>query len=334
MAQPAVKKAKLGLPKVSVLGGEYSLTYIAAQKIFEGKGKEVEIVPCKTPDPIDVIEAITNDSDFKFAVLPLESSTKGPIKGVLEGLLQSACTNPNIQIVAEVADSDDLCLCGPDGITVDEVKTVVGHQTLLEACREYLRNAVRGATLQYAPDSVTGVEWVKSGRHINAVSVANKKAAINFGMNILKEKISDDKNAETRYIVLSSHEEGKLFSQYSVYPRKVSTAVALKNIPGSLFKLLSCMALREIPVLRLESRPASLAWKVKLGTEARTELDQHWSQIFFLEFKASEDEEINEQIIRSMKEFCLWIKVFGKYPTSLRKNITIRENWAESVRAI
>lgn len=335
------KKRKLAGVKVACLGGEFSLTHNSAAQFFaDGGHSNVTIGPFGADTNAVIASVIASGADY--GVVPLESSTGGIIPGVYEGLLSQLSNG--LAIVAEFAAFDELCLAAAAGVDKKNASSVLCHPQLLAACAGFLssidasRAEAGGPKLERvaAPDSSTACQSVATGdaRYNNATAIASKKAAERAGLTVLQEQVSDDKNAETRYIVFSKSGADPLGLRGRASDGKKSLiAVALKNVSGSFFKVASCFALRNVDLLKIDSRPASAAWQAGLptGGAAASELSQHWSQVFFLEFRADASDAVNEAVFNNLAEHCLWVKKFGTYSSALETVTTDRVSWSDVV---
>lgn len=114
--------------------------------------------------------------------------------------------------------------------------------------------------------------------------------------------------------------------------RKSSIALALRNIPGAIFKMSSCFAFREIDITKIESRPATVAMQLNFASpEDRPFTQRHWDLIFYIDFVPSDQQEVNEALFRNMQEYCLWYRVLGSYRSGLN-NVAIQPSeWTTMV---
>lgn len=131
--------------------------------------------------------------------------------------------------------------------------------------------------------------------------------------------------------------------------RKASIALALRNIPGALFKMSSCFALRDIDIHKIESRPATTAMKLSLSkntsslltTSSRasnsTHLDssnrpfssKHWDLIFYVDYEPSSSVDTNKALLENLREYSLWIRELGSYNSGLSSDISVKlPNWS------
>ena len=142
-------------------------------------------------------------------------------------------------------------------------------------------------------DTAGSVKMIKEKGLKDAAAIAGKQAANDYGMQILKEEIEDIPENFTRFHVIS------LSESKSAAVNKTSVVFAMKNIPGALFKGLSVFALRDIDLLKIESRPLR---------------GKPWAYIFYLDFAGHMDEEKCKNAIRHLQEITSFLKVLGSYP--------------------
>lgn len=215
-------------------------------------------------------------------------------------------------------------------------------------------------------------------------AIGSKEAALFYGLKILKQGVGNDQNAETRYVVLARCVEGTSvadsnvfvftpkiqaidplkLSTRSMYPgsdlsipkdsdvgysdsssRKASIALSLRNIPGSIFKMASCFALRDIDIVKIESRPAAAsvnALKIASGSrdDSRVELStrafsqKHWDLVFYVDFEPSSKDAVNRALLENLKEYSVWIRELGYYYSSLQRIDVKPTNWNEMLDLI
>jgi prephenate dehydratase len=81
---------------------------------------------------------------------------------------------------------------------------------------------------------------------------------------------------------------------------KASIAFSLKNTPGALFKALSVFALRDLNLVKIESRPVR---------------GKPWEYVFYVDI-GGEDAGARERGLRHLEEVAEWVKVLGVYPAA------------------
>jgi prephenate dehydratase len=129
---------------------------------------------------------------------------------------------------------------------------------------------------------------------------------------------------------------------------KCSIALALRNIPGAIFKMSSCFAFRNLDIIKIESRPATISIGLsfpplntpntnssmsgstsnnnsprKLGNDERPFTQKHWDLIFYIDYEPSENKEVNDAMMSNLSEYCMWIRILGNYQSGLHSLDTL-----------
>ena len=114
---------------------------------------------------------------------------------------------------------------------------------------------------------------------------------------------------------------------------KCSLAMALRNIPGSIFKMSSCFAFRNLDIVKIESRPATISYNLNFSSNnaivsnvpvesppaasTRPFTQKHWDLIFYIDYEPSESKDVNDALMNNLKEYCMWIVNLGSYQNGL-----------------
>lgn len=351
-----------------------SFTYQAAYSFFKSRFNEILLQPdCVLKGIFDSLSS----GQSTYAVVPLESSSQGTIHSVYDRLV--ACDG-QIVIVGELGQIESYCLCLPANNSTNQddhdqekkvddidIEEIICHPHILECCSDYLDDLDRRRLANHRPPVVrtaandsAGACAIVSGRQevINTnghqktkvvAAIASAEAASLHGLSVLIHGVGNDKNAETRYVILARQEKGVTVDPFAVathgsyrddaqrglpssHPRKASVALALRNISGAIFKMSSCFAFRNLDIIKIESRPASVAMQLAtLSTEARAFSQRHWDLIFYLDYEPSADEQVNEAMFKNLQEYCLWIRQLGTYRAGLQPVDNQPSDWSALV---
>jgi prephenate dehydratase len=112
-------------------------------------------------------------------------------------------------------------------------------------------------------------------------------------MTVLREGMEDSSENFTRFLVLARETvvpEG---------PAKTSIVFATNNVPGALFKCLAVFALRDIDLMKIESRPLK---------------DKRWDYLFYIDFAGSMHEARCRNALNHLQELTTLFRVLGSYP--------------------
>ncbi len=268
--------------RIAFQGARYAFSEMASKQFF---GEDIECVPCKAFE--DVFQTV-EDGKAAFGVVPMENSLTGSIHRNFDLLLEH-----DLKIVGEVFLRVEQHLIANPGTKISDINTIYSHPQALEQCRLFL-TSLDSVEPVASYDTAGSVAMIRDKKMLNAAAIASKLAADTYGMQILKEEIEDIPENFTRFYVLSK--EPQKFNTAD----KTSVVFSMKNIPGALFKALSVFSLRDIDLVKIESRPLR---------------GKPWAYIFYLDFAGDMVEERCQNAIRHLEEITNLLKVLGSYPS-------------------
>ncbi|CAI5720685.1 unnamed protein product [Peronospora destructor] len=275
-----------------------------------------------------VVEAIERGT-ITFGVLPVENSISGTFHGILDRLVAS-----HLKIVGEVACVQELCLCALPGVAWSEIEQLSSHPAVLDHCESFIcameRKSGKIIKRNAAWDSAGACQDVKEAENCHIAAIASEQAAHAHGLVVLERGVGDELNSETRYMILGRMDASPLPLGAGSSPTttKSSIVVAVPNEPQALFKIVSAFALRNVMIVKIESRPAATAGS--LFTAQTT----HWDYIFYIDYITSQDLTQEARLRGNLEEFALWVKDLGTYSSSCGKTSVEPPRWKSILNAI
>ena len=267
-------------PVVAFQGTHYAFSEIAARKYF---GEEIETLPCRQFQ--DVFKTVENGKS-NFGIIPVENSTTGSVYQTLDLIV-----NSRVVVVGEISLRVSLHFITNPGVQLKDIRVVHSHPQALEQCRLFLSSIPEIETIA-SYDTAGSVKDIRDRRLLNAAAIASREAAVDYGMQIVREEIEDNPDNYTRFHIIA------LTAGDQKDANKTSIVFSMKNIPGALFKSLSVFALRDIDLLKIESRPIR---------------GKRWKYLFYLDFAGNMQEERCVNAIRHLEEITSLLKVLGSY---------------------
>ena len=179
----------------------------------------------------------------RFCLVPIENTLAGSVYENYDLLLHK-----NLHIVAEVNLRVVHNLIAFPGTTLKSVRQVFSHPVALAQCSRFFASR---SGIEKTPfyDTAGSVKMLAERRIAGGAAIASRSAAEVYGARILKRHLEDHHENFTRFLLLSKN---------ASVPRnadKVSIVFSTRNVPGALFKCLSVFALRDINLVKMESRP-------------------------------------------------------------------------------
>jgi prephenate dehydratase len=260
--------------------------------------------------------------EVELALLPFENSSSGVLNDVFDLILAGS-----LILVGETTNIEEHCLCALPGTDLKSVRNVISHPHILNQCSNFVRQMASDCPEEIAStlfrDSASSCKKIHAESLKGTAAIASAAAAQLHNLEVLKQGIGDDKNNETRYLILSKADPEKslkLLTEdflHSSKRLKCSIAVSLKNETNALMKMVTCFALRELNIMKLESRPASSVFgNQSPGGEAV----RHWDLLFFIEFEPAYTQTINKSLMENLEEFCVWIRELGTYEQTVKQS--------------
>ncbi len=186
-------------PRVAFQGERGAFSEDAAVKLL---GADIELVP--RPTFVELFQSV-DQGLADFALAPVENSLVGTIEPCLNLLYKSS-----LLITAEVTIPIAQHLIGCPGASFGEIDEVASHPVALAQCKRFFAEHPHLKRVE-AEDTAGSVAQVMKDQNPRNAAIAGKRAAELYGGSIIRENIQDDKNNQTRFLLLSkSNDAGNL----------------------------------------------------------------------------------------------------------------------------
>jgi len=281
-----IMSACLALEKplqVGYLGPEGTYTQAAAVKHF---GHAAVCVPQGT---IDRVFAEVVSGACHYGVVPVENSTEGMVSHTLDSFIDTP-----LHIVGEVEIPIHHHLLALAGADIDGISKIIAHQQALAQCRNWLNHNWPLVELQAV--SSNGEAAKRAAKEPGVAAIAGDVAADFYGLEKLAERIEDNSDNTTRFLVIGREEVPPSGSD------KTSLVVSSRNKPGALLGLLAPFQREGISLTRIDTRPSKT---------------EKWAYVFFIEFEGHAHDTKVRAILSELEEQSILIKVLGSYPRAV-----------------
>lgn len=252
----------------------------------------------------------------------IDELTLGTISGAYDHLLKFS---GQVKPIAETVEMEKFCLSMSASSSDEIFHRVLSHPTILEDSSDYLDALDQKRITQGLPliERIPATDSAAACKMIGTTSdavVCCREASDLYNLKIVASSVGNDQNSETRYLILAKFSDGyvdPLRIGLSPTPQrlenvKATIALSLKNISSAMFRMTSCFALRDINVYKVETRPSSTAIGLD-GISSSCTRFQHWDLIFYVDYQPSEQESVNQALLRNLEEFSMWVKPLGVY---------------------
>lgn len=266
---------------VAFQGEKGAYSEMAARMFFN---RSLEAIPCQD---FETVFKMAQKKNGPSAIVPIENSLAGSIHENYDLLVSRP-----VPIVGEIKLRVSHALMALPGTTPGMVRRIYSHPQAIAQCRQYLKKWKRAEVVP-AYDTAGAVKMIRTGKMKDAAAIASLQAAYDYRMTVLARSIESNKANYTRFLVLG-RQKARRSAKW-----KTSIVFALKNLPGALFKSLGVFAMRDLDLLKIESRPIH---------------GKPWAYLFYLDFAGNQSRELEKNALNHLKEITLFLKVLGSYP--------------------
>jgi len=267
--------------RVAFQGERGAFSEMAAVRFF---GNSIDLLTCRSFE--QVCQMVSNH-EADYGILPVENSQTGSINKVHDLLLDES-----LFAVGEVILKVEHCLIAKEGTDFKDIKKIYSHPQALAQCEGYFSGNLPSCQIIPVYDTAGSVKMIKESDDEKTAAIASQYAADLYHMKILKSGIQDNQSNHTRFFIVSPN-----LSKES-RNNKTSIIFAVISVPGAIYKCLKELAIRDINLSRLESRPS------------KREL---WEYVFYLDFEKGLEEKEAKEAIESMKKNTTFLKIIGTY---------------------
>ncbi|MGO1192035.1 chorismate mutase, partial [Vibrio casei] len=236
------QQSRKPLARVAFLGAKGSYSHLASREYFSRKNTELIELNCgQFKEVVSTVESGHAD----FGVLPIENTSSGSINEVYD-LLQ----HTTLYIVGELTLPIDHCLLAPQDMRLEDIKTLYSHPQPHQQCSEFLSH-LNSVTLESCASTADAMQKVKDFKRTDVAAIGNASSGKLYGLQIIKENISNQTENHTRFIVVAR----KPVEVSTQIPAKTTLIMSTSQEAGSLVQTLLVLQHYGINMTKLESRP-------------------------------------------------------------------------------
>ncbi|BAH05757.1 prephenate dehydratase [Clostridium kluyveri] len=265
------------------VGFQGVLASFSYEALIDYFGHEVEAVNFETFK--DVFQGL-KDGKINYGVLPIENSSTG---GILE--VYDLLRDYGFYIVGEKCIKVNHNLLGVKGASLNDVKEVYSHSQAFMQSSKFLDKYENWRLIPYF-NTARSAKYINEENDKSRASIASKKAAELYGLEILSENINYNTNNYTRFIIISRNEECNKDND------KISILITLPHEPGSLYKVLKYFKKNNLNMTKIESRPM---------------VDRSWEYFFYIDFYGNVLEKNAKEALKGIENESVYFKLLGKY---------------------
>lgn len=256
--------------------------------------------PKAVPQPrqrFDEVYAALQAGTVDAAVVPVENTLHGSVYANYDLILKHdfvITAETNVRIVHN--------LIAPPGLKFAQLRKVFSHEVAINQCLDFFASHP-SIQREIFYDTAGSVKMVMEQRPPGGAAIASELAARIYKGRILKRGIEDDRENYTRFFLLE-HPGAKprvprpALRNAGKKPWKTSLVFTTRNIPGALFRALSALALRDLNLIKIESRPLR---------------GKPWEYLFYLDLIGRQTDPVVQKALGHLAEVADFLRVLGTY---------------------
>ncbi|MGD0452119.1 MAG: prephenate dehydratase [Solirubrobacteraceae bacterium] len=284
-------------PRVGYLGpaGTFSEEALLASAATDA------VEPLALASIYDTVMALRR-GEVRWAIVPIENSLEGSINVTLDLLAGEAS---DVKIVGEALLRVRHALIAATELPLQEIDTVITHPQVPGQCTRFLRGELANVRVLPASSTAEAVRAVVAGAQHGQAAIGTELAARIYGGMVIRARIADRDDNETRFVWLATGAGGSDFDRPPLRPHaagewKTSLVFwgAGAERPGWLVRCLDEFARRDINLTKIESRPR----RERLG-----------SYMFFADVGGRAEDPPVAEAIADMRTLCQEVLVLGSY---------------------
>ncbi len=271
--------------RLAYLGPPGTFTEEAA--LHYAEREEAELIPFSSmPALVSAVETGLADQ----AILPIENSLEGTVSTTVDLLIHET----DLKICAELILPVRHFLLAHPGTRLDEIRVVLSHPQALAQCRRFLERCLPQAEQVAALSTAAAVAEVMRSEDRARAAIGTLRAAELYGAAVLARDIQDQKSNATRFVVLAQED-----AEPTGVDRTSLCFTVKRNVPGALVEVLNELAVAQIQMTKVESRPM----KSVLG-----------EYVFLVDIEGHRKDPHIAAALQRMAEKAADLKIFGSYP--------------------
>lgn len=264
---------------VAYSGVQGAFANIAAQRIFP-------TARCLPYADFKAAYRAVEKGECDCVVLPIENSFNGDVGNVLD-LAFFGSLYINGVYEAEVVQN----LLGLKGASISDIKKVISHPQALGQCATYIEK--HDFETEDSVNTAVAAKMVAENGDKTVAAIGSVKAAEQFGLQVISEKINDSGANTTRFAVFSRSNR-----KPTPLDDRFIMLFTVKNTAGSLGEAISVIGQHGFNLKALKSRPTK---------------ELVWDYFFYVEGEGNINSEQGTTMLAQLKECCSNLKIVGTF---------------------
>ncbi len=231
---------------IAYLGTSGSFTEMAKDYFCSKYALKAYQMPFRTIE--EVIKYVESD-DEAVGVIPVENAKEGVVRETTDSLIKSS--GKELYILSDTILPSNNCLLSKNS-EIYNISGLIAPAPAIAKCSEYIKNE-----LPMHLNIINTADIEESARLLNSYNltyaiIGTEKTAEIYNLNILHPNINNDKNNQTKFVMIGS------FHTVPTSKSTSSIAISIEDKPGKLFSIVQEFANRNINISYIHATPSKM----------------------------------------------------------------------------
>ncbi|MCL2215127.1 MAG: hypothetical protein FWC06_07970 [Treponema sp.] len=264
---------------IACQGVEGAYSQIAANALF----KQPDVMYMRTFD--GVFRAV-NSGLCRYGVLPLENSNAGSVTDVYD-LMKTH----KFFIVQSVKVHISHMLLQKKKTSIEKIKEIFTHEQAARQCSRFLEQNDH-IKINLSANTAAAAQFVADSERTDIAAIASENCIQLYNLTASLKNIQNNNNNYTRFICISK--ECEIFDNAD----RISLMLSLENKAGALYEIIKQFAMRQLNLIKLESRPIA---------------DTDFEFMFYFDVQANIENKEVQDLLLNLKETTRQLVFLGNY---------------------
>ncbi len=271
---------------VAYLGTSGSFTEMAKDYFCAKYDLKAYQMPFRTIE--EIIKYVESDDDA-VGVIPVENAKEGVVRETTDNLIKS--TGKEIFILAETILPSNNCLLSKNS-EIYNISGLIAPSPAIAKCSEYIQTQLPMHLNVINTSSIEESARLLNSYNLTYAIIGTEKTAEIYNLNILNPNINNDKNNQTKFVMVGS------FKTLPTPRSTSSIAITIEDKPGKLFSIVQELANRNINISYIHATPSKM------------DVNEY---ILFLDVQGHIDEVNVKEALDSIQNHTKYYKFMGSY---------------------
>lgn len=196
----------------------------------------------------EVIKYVEKDEDA-IGIIPFENAKEGVVRETTDNLIKSS--TETMSILAETVLPSNNCLLSKNS-EIYNISGLIAPAPAMAKCSNYIKNELPMHLNVITTQNIEEAARLLNSYNLTYAIIGTEKTAEIYNLNILNPNINNDKDNQTKFVMIGSFKTKP--TEHSVS----SFAISIEDKPGKLFSIVQELANRNINITYIHATASKM----------------------------------------------------------------------------